>query len=1391
MPAISGPFPPTPVSSLRPKAGRSDIDTPNKFHLPPSRPPPRPPLDDFDNSAPTPAALYTPMSEYSESQYRTPLPSQTRRPHSNYPSTDEPVYHPHRKYTDPTPQSPYSMDQREHEHEHQPSPPHHQLDVDLDVYSQDYTELEDDQRQPTLSFATTSTVDSNASSPSITNAYTYGPERVTDPAGAKYDKHQHEPRIRMRTGRQDAYASAESSMASGAYSYHAYADSGYNHVPPMPVAPSDIGLARNSEYTRTSSTDDSATSCQAVSPNSPYAQYQPWRSPKMNRDRSESVSTSETTDSSAEDQLSVGFAHSFSYLSRSLPMARRSWEEDEHAPMAEPNALAMVDDGTSAILDHAKLEAMGGAQVLSAMSEDDLVGIPRYTHLLLSGVGPDIIGLLPLLLDVLSTTLVVLDISNNDLGSLPAGLRHCSSLEELNVSNNPLRQLPAFIGDCANLRMLAADNCMLSTMPAEICQLASLHTILVRNNRLIVLPTWLGMLHRLELLRIDNNPFAPQWMPIVAPILSSTIVQSRSRSASASYSHLRSPSQQSYMRSLTSGINSLTTSQSSVAGPSSSTDSLGAAVQSRPGPGPVQSLRTTRSGSRSESPLPTSAMSVRASQPNRSVSGPAPASKEVFAGTERLSTGGPRTKQRRVQSAAHYMTDDSESESADLKASKWGFLRKVSLTRLRTDKDRTAQLSADAAANVSSMPSPGPTISSPVLVGNMPRRPPMTAGWSTNMVPTRSGAEQADLNMSTSSAPSSATQTTAPVALPIMPPGFGRMSRANKRRSFLPIDPSPPSLNVSIPPTSPFMAPQPTLSDAAEQQTYASTTTEDAMETLGEESDSQYGPHSAMSHARPDSVYSVNDEARYTRGLDSIKSYLRDLHDLSLPPAEPYGGFEVLEANAPSETLSPAGDHSVLRASVAESNSSGRNLLNIETGPSRSASMVSSGSERQSKYSAESPDAAPPAKSVKDDKGKRARVVREIYETEKTYVRGLSELVSIYVRPAAVPSGSSKSSESVVPVAERKVVFGGVESILLFHRDNFLPALEKVVQPLIAKGDDEDGATSALAAHQLGEVFRTYIAYMRQYSTYINNFDNALSRMKSWVGPPQNGVSSAPGSKPGSIVGVSAIGAGLAGFVPGDVKPHTGAVLTPSQRKRVKHFLKRAKENPKHSQINLESYLLLPVQRVPRYKLLLEDLAACTPSREAIGPNDALDDAIMEIAKLASLMNEEKREAESRLRLLHWQQRITSRGPSPLVQPHRKLVLDGALQLIRVVKKASSFVEVDSSPTLADGDLTVTGTKAVIPVEYIQPEPMDKPIMLILCSDMLVLVQQRATEGWDGQVDLFSVLRMATLREPASVSASNDRVLRVVDNRSIYYFNGGSHATTLQWCRAINQQNKR
>ena len=761
--------------------------------------------------------------------------------------------------------------------------------------------------------------------------------------------------------------------------------------------------------------------------------------------------------------------------------------------------------------------------------------------------------------------------------------------------------------------------------------------------------------------------------------------------------------------------------------------------------------------------------------------------------------------------------------STSTKTGKWGFLRKMSMNRLKADKPDKATLAASASANLHSLPPPL-VHSSSDMGPAQPLRPSISVTRSAMTLPTlrTTGVAATPTMGEFGEARMPTSASTLPLgglnALPssssIFATNTATSQKRGKRRSFLPVD-GPPLINIAIPSASPFMPPTVIVEETTDQSISTAQSNTSFVEN-----------NRTVSASRPLALDSPSGEmdpdSRYATGLESIKSYLRDLFDLSRQPIEPYGGFEVLASNDGSCVSSVPSEHPAspssanTRGSVSEARRARRPTL--ETQISRNPSTVSVMESDKGCFAGSdfSPAETSEGKKFKNDKSKRARVLREIYETERTYVRGLGELVTIYVKPASQLVNQSKVSETIVPANERKVVFGGIESILSIHRENLLPALEKAVKPLLEGNDDDEGELSTRTAHAVGEVFRTYIAYMKQYSTYINNFDNALSRMQTWTAP-----SSAPGTPafasrshsanhPPSIASaVTALGAGMGGVTMNnnDSMPQSGVLMSTSQRKRVKTFLKRCREHPMHSQINLESYLLLPIQRVPRYKLLLEDLAMCTLPRSD-GPRDTLDDALNEIASLASLMNEEKRDADSRLRLYHWQQRISSRGPSPLVQPHRKLIMDGALTLIRLVKKASSYVEVDSSG-ITDTDQTITSSKIVVPVEHIAPEPMDRPMMLVLCTDLLVLIQQRPGQNnWEGSVDLFNVLRMATLREPASIVHGN--VLRVVDNKvscaldtsvkghgsfadmqSIYYFNGTSQSETVKWCRAINTARRR
>lgn len=112
------------------------------------------------------------------------------------------------------------------------------------------------------------------------------------------------------------------------------------------------------------------------------------------------------------------------------------------------------------------------------------------------------------------------------------------------------------------------------------------------------------------------------------------------------------------------------------------------------------------------------------------------------------------------------------------------------------------------------------------------------------------------------------------------------------------------------------------------------------------------------------------------------------------------------------------------------------------------------------------------------------------FRTERTYVKGLQELMDIYVQPASQPVNllGTSTKETVVPLTERKIVFNGIDGLYKFHLDSFLPLLEAAAAPLLStksEQSDVDGTLSITAAKAVATVFLSHAAFMKMYSSYI------------------------------------------------------------------------------------------------------------------------------------------------------------------------------------------------------------------------------------------------------------------------------------------------------------------
>ncbi|TFK30624.1 hypothetical protein FA15DRAFT_676905 [Coprinopsis marcescibilis] len=698
--------------------------------------------------------------------------------------------------------------------------------------------------------------------------------------------------------------------------------------------------------------------------------------------------------------------------------------------------------------------------------------------------------------------------------------------------------------------------------------------------------------------------------------------------------------------------------------------------------------------------------------------------------------------------------------------SRWGFLKKMSMGKIKPDNPPVSSSPGPSyrpstAGGRPPMPvtTSNPHIRPPMHTDRLSRTPQIDVRFSTTgMLDLPVLNKQPSRDLLKPAPPAPAAPSHPPASSDFLSPP-APTPRRTKRRSFLPFE-QPGTLSIPIPDVSTFV-PNVTATNGTDDH------------------DSNHPLASPTTPVIDAEQFIRKEEERireaYMRALRSVMAYLKDMNDLAQSqqpnPVSVYGdeSFTVSRSRRPT-VVDRNRENSMFSNGSSDASSQLRSSESISALRSGNSSMTLSVATTDSASSMDE-------RKYKDDKAKRAWIIKEILTTERTYVNHLQELIEVYIKPASLPVNMLSGvgpKDTVVPPAERKAVFGGIDALLAFHQDSFLPALERVAAPLFApniKEMDADGKLTLEVSKAVGDTFVKHAAFMRMYSSYINNFDHSMQRMAAWT---TGGTSS-----PGSAISPSSSTAHLVGLtmsISGSAPPVeiVGPALTSSQKKRIKAYVKRCRANPRHSQLDLNAYLLLPVQRIPRYKLLLTDLLKSTPPMYDY-MEDSLDRALAEISSLASNINEGKRDAESRKKLVQWQSRIRGKFPSPLVQPHRRLIMDGPLLLTRVVRKAVVSFEA----------INPQGDSATVQVDCLAPELTPRPLVGVLCNDLLVLCRD-PSEGKDPNsfVDLWAVLRMQTLPQPASIVHGN--ALRLVDNKAILYFDAPTPSDALNWYRAIN-----
>ncbi|VFV17995.1 and ph [Lynx pardinus] len=162
------------------------------------------------------------------------------------------------------------------------------------------------------------------------------------------------------------------------------------------------------------------------------------------------------------------------------------------------------------------------------------------------------------------------------------------------------------------------------------------------------------------------------------------------------------------------------------------------------------------------------------------------------------------------------------------------------------------------------------------------------------------------------------------------------------------------------------------------------------------------------------------------------------------------------------------------------------------------------------------------------------RIVQELLETEKAYVARLHLLDQVFFQELLREARSSKAfPEDVV-----RLIFSNISSIYQFHAQFFLPELQWRL--------DDWTATP-----RIGDVIQKLAPFLKMYSEYVKNFERAAELLATWTDK------SAP----------------------------------------FQEVITRIQSSEASGSLTLQHHMLEPVQRIPRYELLLKEYIQKLPAQ--------------------------------------------------------------------------------------------------------------------------------------------------------------------------------------------------
>eukprot|EP01084_Bolivina_argentea_P003793 7151_1 len=236
---------------------------------------------------------------------------------------------------------------------------------------------------------------------------------------------------------------------------------------------------------------------------------------------------------------------------------------------------------------------------------------------------------------------------------------------------------------------------------------------------------------------------------------------------------------------------------------------------------------------------------------------------------------------------------------------------------------------------------------------------------------------------------------------------------------------------------------------------------------------------------------------------------------------------------------------------------------------------------------------------------KRTAAIKELIDTEKTYVEGLKLCIHAYY------NGLSQDTK-IIPTNHLKEIFNDVEMIYKLNQ-TFLDDLE-------SRYNSFDNNKT-----MIGDRFVEFTPYFKMYQNYCNKYDNATVLMNKYC-----------------------------------------------EKEIFTNILSEIRDKCDGKTLN--GLLILPIQRLPRYRLCLSEIIKNTETYHPDLKN--LNNALELVEKTTSLINERMKEFEQRQKVRNIESRFKNdrKKTLDLVLPHRKFIKEGIMTKVNKTGKDQIYI---------------------------------------------------------------------------------------------------------------------